>query len=193
MMVIGESTDGMETITLASRLKPDVIIMDIQMPRASGIEATKQIKEISPDTIILVLTIYDDNEHVLRILEAGATGYLTKSVIGREIPNAIRAVMNGDSILTEEIMKKLLNYALRYPTKAVTLDFGDKLSEREMEILNLAARGASNKTIAAELDLSLNTVKKYMMTIFSKLQAKSRTEAVINAHQAGLLSIENLS
>jgi two-component system response regulator DegU len=189
--VVGEAKDGLEAIDLSFKLKPDVVIMDIQMPKLGGVEATKRIKKEFPDIIVLVLTIHEDSEYVLNILDAGASGYLTKNVIGKEIPNAIRAVVNGESILSEEIMKRLLKYALRYPTKTADLNHGEKLSIREVEILSFVARGASNITIAKELNLSINTVKKYMMGIFDKLETTSRTAAVINAHRLGLISIDS--
>jgi DNA-binding NarL/FixJ family response regulator len=189
MEVIGEAVDGEQAIALAARLKPDAIVMDIQMPKLSGIEATRRIKEILPDTVILVLTVHDSNEYILRILEAGASGYLTKGIIGKDIPTAIRSAINGESMLSKDILKKLLKYALRYPTKKEVLDAEGNLTDREVAILELVAQGASNKTIAGELNLSPNTVKKYMMGIFDKLGANSRTAAVINAQQLGSLSL----
>jgi DNA-binding NarL/FixJ family response regulator len=188
MEVIGEAVDGEQAVDMASKLKPDAIVMDIQMPTLSGIEATKRIKDILPNTVILVLTVHDSNEYILRILEAGASGYLTKGIISKEIPIAIRSATKGESILSEEIMKKLLNYALRYHIPKRPQDTEKVLTEREIEILELVAQGASNKIIASELSLSENTVKKYMMIIFDKLEADSRTSAVINAQHKGLLS-----
>lgn len=188
MEVIGEADDGEQAVKLATELKPDAVVMDIQMPKLSGVEATRRIKEILPDVIILVLTVHDSNEYILRILEAGATGYLTKGIISKDIPNAIRSAINGESILSKEILEKLLKYALRYPTKKEVVDTGRNFTDREWEILELVAQGASNKTIASELNLSQNTVKKYMMDIFCKLGANSRTAAVIRAQQIGLLS-----
>lgn len=189
MEVIGEAADGEQAVALALELQPDAMVMDIQMPRLSGIEATKRIKDLLPDVVILVLTVHDSNEYILRILEAGASGYLTKSIISKDIPAAIRAAIGGESILSEEILRKLLSYALRYPTRQhVPDDSATVLNERETEILELVAQGASNKLIANKLDLSQNTVKKYLMGIFAKLGATSRTGAVMNAQQIGLLS-----
>jgi DNA-binding NarL/FixJ family response regulator len=190
MEVIGEATDGEQAVALSAELKPDVVIMDIEMPVLNGLEATKQIRKVSPDTIILVLTVHDDREYILHILEAGAAGYLTKRAMGREIACAIRAVISGESILSEDIMKQLLEYAFRYPTQPVVLDHGEKLTAREIQVLELVAKGASNKAIAQTLNLSLNTVKKYLVGIFDKLQASSRTSAVINAQRAGLISMD---
>lgn len=188
MEVVGEAVDGEDAVAKAAELQPDAVVMDIQMPKISGIEATRRIKEMLPNVIIIVLTIHDSNEYILRILEAGATGYLTKGIISSEIPNAIRMATSGGSILSEDILQKLLHYALRYPTKVGTVAVDIPLTERELEILELVAQGASNKIIAAHLLLAENTVKKYMMSIFTKLDARSRTAAVIAAQQMGLLS-----
>jgi len=190
MEVIGEATDGEQAVALSAELSPDVVIMDIEMPVLNGLEATRQIRKVSPGTIILVLTVHDDREYILHILEAGAAGYLTKKAMGKEIACAIRAVTSGESILSEDIMKQLLAYAFRYPTEPVVLDHGEKLTAREIQVLELVAKGASNKAIAEALDLSLNTVKKYLMGIFDKLHAGSRTSAVINAQRAGLISMD---
>ncbi len=187
MEVVGEAADGEQAVALAARLNPDAVIMDIEMPNMSGVEATKQIKAVLPSVIIIVLTVHDSNEYILRILEAGAAGYLTKTVISKDIPAAIRSALKGESILSEEILKKLLAYALRYPTKRHATILESPLTERELDILRLVAQGASNKSIAAQLTLTENTIKKYMMNIFAKVGATSRTAAVINAQQNGLL------
>jgi DNA-binding NarL/FixJ family response regulator len=189
MQVVGEACDGEQAVAMALQLKPDAMVMDIQMPKLSGVEATGRIKEALPDVTILVLTVHDSNEYILRILEAGASGYLTKGIISKDIPAAIRAAMSGESILSEEILRKLLTYALRYPTRQQQAqETPATLTERETEILELVAQGASNKIIASKLSLSQNTIKKYMMGIFAKLGATSRTGAVISAQQIGLLS-----
>ena len=187
MEVIGEASDGEEAVARAAELLPDAVVMDIEMPRLSGIEATKRIKQIVPDATILALTVHDNNEYILRVLEAGATGYLTKGIISDDIPDAIRAGMKGESILSEDILKKLLQYALRFSRRDDSERIEHCLTDRELEVLTLVHQGCSNKVIAGRLNLSENTVKKYMMSIFDKLGVNSRTAAVIVAQQAGLL------
>ena len=135
MQVVGEASDGEQAVTEALALQPDAVVMDIQMPKLSGIEATRRIKEQIPDVTVLVLTVHDSNEYILRILEAGASGYLTKGIISKDIPAAIRAAIGGESILSEEILRKLLNYALRFPTRSPEVDTDTTLTERETEIL----------------------------------------------------------
>ncbi|MBN1629551.1 MAG: response regulator transcription factor [Thermoleophilia bacterium] len=186
MDVIAEAADGEEAVALATDLQPDAVVMDIQMPKLSGIEATRRIKQNSPNASVLVLTVHDDNEYILRILEAGASGYLTKGIISQDIPIAIRSACNGESMLSEEILRKLLNYALQFPSSSPARIAKPDLTDREVELLSLAAKGYSNKSIANILNITENTVKKYMMTVFDKLGVHSRTAAVIAAQQLGL-------
>ncbi len=190
MEVAGEASNGEEAVALARELQPDAVVMDIEMPGMSGIEATKRIKSILPSATILVLTVHDSNEYILRILKAGATGYLTKGIISKEVPAAIRTAISGESILSEDILRKLIDYALRFPDADEDTYKRDEFSDRDIDILRLVAEGCSNKTIGRELNLSENTVKKYMMAIFDKLGVHSRTSAVIAAQQTGLLSSE---
>ena len=190
--VVAEAGDGEEAVRLAMELHPDVVIMDISMPKLNGLEATRLIKQDCPDTAVLVLTVHDDSEHLLEILEAGAAGYLTKSVFGEEVVQAIRSVAAGEAVLSAPILQRLLKHSLRYPTKPMQLDFGEKMSVRELEILKMAARGMGNRDIATELNLSLRTVKGYLAGIFPKLKVSSRTEAVIIALRSGIISLDDL-
>ena len=187
--IVAEADDGEEAVSLAAELVPDVVIMDISMPKLNGIEATRQIKAKNPEIIVLALTVHDDSEHILGILEAGATGYLTKGVFGNQVIQAIRSTVSGEAILSSQISQQILKYALRHVTKPIPLDAGEKLTARELEILKLAAKGMSNKDIALELNISLATVKGYMASTFTKLGVTSRTEAVTTGLRAGFITI----
>lgn len=190
--IVGEAGDGEEAVNLAAELLPDVIIMDISMPTLSGVEATRMIKAKHPSTKTMMLTVYDDDEHILETLQAGASAYLLKSVFSDEIVRALRAVAVGDMVLSPAIGQRLLKHAVRYPVKPVSLEAGEKLSPREIEILQLTARGLSNKDIASALDINLRTVKGHLAEIFSKLRVASRTEAVITGLRAGFLSMDDI-
>lgn len=190
--VIAEAGDGEEVIELATKLIPDVVIMDISLPKVNGLEATRRIKERCPDVLVLALTVHNDSEHILKIFEAGASGYLTKTIYGEEVPHAIRGVVAGESVVSNEVMNKLLKYAIRNPIKPLVEVEKDKLSTRELEILRLLARGMNNKEIAALLDLNLRTVKGHLVNIFAKLNAKSRTEALIIALRCQYLTVNDL-
>jgi DNA-binding NarL/FixJ family response regulator len=190
--VIGEASDGIEAVDLAKKLKPELIIMDVSMPRLNGIEATKQIKALYPNIAVLVLTGYDDDEYVFALLEAGAAGYLLKEASGEELIDAIRQVMTGEPVLHPKIMKKVLN-RLRTPTEEQPAQsVGEVLSDREMEVLRLAAKGMSNMEIAESLTLSVRTVQTHLRSIFNKLGVGSRSEAIVYGLKKGWLTLEEL-
>ena len=191
--VVGEAGDGEEAVHLASQLKPDVVIMDVAMPKLSGIEATKQIKALLPSAIVLVLTGYDYDEYVFSLMEAGAAGYLLKSVRSHELIDAIRAVYAGESVLHPAIARKVLNrFALATSSQPPRQKPAEVLSEREIEVLRLATQGLSNQDIASELCLSLRTVQAHLGHIFNKLQVTSRTEAVVHALKEGWITLEDI-
>jgi two-component system, NarL family, response regulator LiaR len=190
--VVGEAANGVEAVRLAGELRPAVVLMDISMPELDGLEATRQIKAQHPEIAVLVLTIHNDEQHSLEILQAGAAGYLTKSVFGEEIVNSIRGVISGEMVLSPSIGKRLLELAARYPLKPALLPAGEKLSARELQIIKLAAQGMTNKQIASELGLSIRTVKRLLDTIFSTLHVSSRTEVVIQGMKMGILSLNDL-
>lgn len=190
--VIAEAGDGEEAVKLATELVPDVVIMDISMPKLNGLEATRQIKENRSTIAVLVLTVHSDNEHILSILQAGAGGYLTKSVYDDEVVNAVRALVSGETVLSPSVSQRIFKYAFQHITKPKSLDVGDKLSVRELEILRLVTQGISNKDIAIRLGLSLRTVKGYLADIFLKLNVSSRTEAAIVGLRKGILTLDDL-
>jgi len=193
MAVIGEAGDGEEAVQMVTELQPDVVIMDIAMPKLNGIEATRQIKLIRPATAVLILSAYDDDEYVFGLVEAGAAGYLLKTASGEELSRAVRAVHDGEPVLDPIIARKVLN-RLRFPNKIPrTARPSERLSDREIDVIKLAAKGMSNKDIAGELHLSRRTVEGNLRTIFNKLGVGSRTEAVIQAMARGLLTLEELS
>ncbi|MFC1909279.1 response regulator [Chloroflexota bacterium] len=191
--VVAEAADGEEAVRLAGSSKPDVAIIDIAMPNVDGIEATKQIKALYPAIAVLILTAYDDDQFVFGLLEAGAAGYLLKSVRGRELVEAVRRVYAGESVLHPSIARKVLNRFVPTPNKLAEQKCSEVLSEREMEVLKLATRGLSNQEIASELYLSLRTVQAHLGHIFNKLQVSSRTEAVVRALKEGWITLDDAS
>ena len=190
--IAGEAGDGQEAVRLATETSPNIVIMDISMPNMDGLEATQQIKAICPDVAVLVLTVHTDDDCILEILQAGAAGYLIKSAFGDEVVQAVRAIATGEMVLSPAIGQRLMKQAARYPTRPVSLEAGEKLSTRELEILKLTACGMSNKEIAQALEIKLRTVKGHLADIFSKLRVASRTEAVIAGLRAGFLSMDDI-
>jgi two-component system, NarL family, response regulator LiaR len=193
MRVVAEACNGIEAVDRANELLPDVVIMDIGMPLMNGLEATRQIKTNHPGIAILVLTVHTDKEHVIGILEAGAAGYLTKVAFDDDIICAIQAIVAGEVVLAPSIMHQILSSHNSECEEGKTLPSFNNLSSRDILILKMAAKGLSNKNIAAELKLSEGTVKSYLVTIFSKINVSSRTEAVITGLKAGFISIRDLA
>lgn len=192
MEVVGEAVDGEEAVRLADETKPDVAIVDISMPKLDGIEATKEIKKRCPSVTVLILSAYDDDQFVFALLEAGAAGYLLKSVRSREVIDAVRAVYSGESVLHPAVAKKVLNRFMTGGGKTRPARSGEILSDREKEILKLATRGLSNADIAEELCLSIRTVQGHLGHIFNKLQVSSRTEAVVRALKEEWVTLEDI-
>ncbi|MBE3076545.1 MAG: response regulator transcription factor [Actinobacteria bacterium] len=189
--IVGEAGDGIEAIAQTEELLPDVILMDVRMPRRSGIEACSAIKEIAPSTKIIMLTISDEEGDLYEAVRAGANGYLIKDVPGEEIISGLRAVYAGQSLISPSMASKLLSeFALMIkrqderPTAPAP-----RLTERELEVLKLVARGMANKDIARELFISENTVKNHVRNILEKLQLHSRMEAAMYAFREKILDL----
>lgn len=192
--VVGEAADGAQAVALVERLRPDVAIMDISMPVMTGIEATRQIKASHPNTAILILTAYDDDQYIFALLEAGAAGYLLKDVPSAEVVRAVRSVHAGEPVLHPAIARKVLaRFAASAEQAVPASDHGEQpLTDREHEVLQLAACGLSNAEISSRLYLSIRTVQVHLTHIFTKLGVGSRTEAVIAGLRSGLLKLEDL-
>lgn len=193
MEIIAEAGNGEEAIEQAAMTNPDVIIMDIAMPKLNGIEATKQIKARFPSIAILILTAYDNDQYISALLEAGAAGYLLKNVRGVELIEAIRAVNEGKSVLHPRVARKVLNRFTISNKKQRTDPAADMLSEREIEVLKLAAKGLSNRDIAMQLSLSVRTVQAHLGNIFNKLDIGSRTESILYGLKKGWFTLKDLS
>jgi DNA-binding NarL/FixJ family response regulator len=191
--VVAEAGDGEEAVRLASDLKPDVAIIDVAMPKLDGIEATRQIKALCPAVAVLVLSAYDDDQFVFGLLEAGAAGYLLKSVRGHEIVDAIRAVDAGESVLHPSVARKVLNRFASVSSRAQRKKPLELLTDREMEVMRLVTKGLSNKDIADGLCLSVRTVQGHLANIFNKLRVSSRTEAVVHALKEGWVTLDDVS
>jgi len=192
MEVVGEAGDGEEAVRLANSLRPDIVIMDVSLPKLSGIEATRQIKEQLPSIIVLVLTGYDDDEYIFSLLEMGAAGYLLKDVSGSELVGAIRAVYCGEPVLHPVVVRKLMERFKEHEAKPVDKDPLNLLTERELEVLKMAARGISNKEIGQGLNISVRTVQSHMRSIFNKLTVGSRSEATIYGLRRGWFTLDDI-
>jgi DNA-binding NarL/FixJ family response regulator len=165
--------------------------MDFAMPKLNGIEATRHIKAVAPNIAILVLTAYDSEQYVFAFLEAGAAGYLLKDVSVNQLVDAIRAVHAGESILHPSITRKVINRFARPEEASRAADDPDQITERELEVLRLAARGQSNRDIARHLDISVRTVQTHLSNVFNKMGVGSRTEAVMVGLRKGLITLED--
>jgi DNA-binding NarL/FixJ family response regulator len=190
--VVGEAEDGHEAVQKAEELMPDVILMDVRMPKRSGIEATRQVKERLPHVKILMLTISDEEGDLYDAIKAGASGYLLKEISIDEVADAIRAVWAGQSKITPSMATKLLaEFAAMSKRAEETRQLpAPRLTEREMEVLRLVAQGLNNRDIAKDLFISENTVKNHIRNILEKLHLHSRMEAVVYAVREKLLEIK---
>ncbi|HLF70427.1 MAG TPA: response regulator transcription factor [Actinomycetota bacterium] len=189
--VVGEAGDGAEALAKAEEAVPDVVLMDVRMPKRSGIEATSAMKDLLPNCKILMLTISDEESDLYEAIKAGASGYLLKEISIEEVANAVRAVYGGQSLISPSMASKLLS---EFATMVKKTDDREsvpvpRLTNRELEVLKLVARGSNNRDIAKELFISENTVKNHVRNILEKLHLHSRMEAVVYAVREKMLDI----
>ena len=188
MEVVGEAADGVEAVAKAKKLKPDVVLMDIRLPKLDGISATRQIRQECPQVNVLVLSSFEDEAHVLDAIQAGANGYLSKMLPAAELVKSIKTFTSEGLMIPQQLMGKLL-HGLRkmgegdLPTQAT-------LTRTEIKVLDYLGKGLSNKELAKELDCSVKTIKNHLNSAFHKLDVSSRTEAVVKAIEKGLISSE---
>ena len=179
--VIGEAADGDQAVSWALELRPDVVLMDLRMPGLNGIDATRKILEENPDVGVLVLTMFEDDDSVFAAMRAGARGYLLKGSEQDEVLRAIRSIASGEAIFGPAIASRLIAYFSSANATAFP-----ELTDREREVLELIAQGQNNQAIAAELVLSLKTVRNHVSSIFNKLQVTDRAGAIVKAREAGM-------
>jgi len=184
--VVGEAKNGLEAVDRARELQPDIILMDLRMPELDGVEAMRRIRAEDPDVEFIVLTTYDTDEHIFHAIEAGARGYLLKDASREELFQAVRAVSRGESLIQPGVAARVLD---RFAQLSRQVSDIEVLSEREVEVLQLMARGAANKDIASSLSISESTVKTHVANIFQKLEVNDRTGAVTQAMQRGIIKL----
>ena len=184
--VVGEATTGEEAVVRAAQLQPDVVLMDLQMPKVNGIEATRRILQESPSVRVLVVTLFEDEDSVFMALRAGARGYVLKDADEEDMVHAIRAMGRGEAIFSPNVATRVLAYFAASSSGGASPQIFPTLTDREREILTLIAQGHPNPSIARQLSLSTKTVGNYVSNVFSKLQVADRAEAIIRAREAGL-------
>ena len=187
--VVAEADDGAEALHLIESHKPDVAVLDIRMPEVTGVEATRRIKKHHPEVRVLILTSYDDDPYVFALLQAGADGYVLKTASGDELVNAVHTVQRGESALSPEIASKVVRQAMTGRPEQAAAQV-EALTERELDVLRLAARGLTNRAIGHELGISHRTVQGHLQSMYGKLAVNSRTEAVTAALRRGWIVIE---
>lgn len=187
--VLAEASDGAKAVQLVEELRPDVALLDVQMPGLSGVEATRQIKARAPEVRVLILTAYDDDPYVYALLQAGADGYLLKTIEVDDLIRAVRAVHRGESVLSPEITHKVMRQ-LSTGRPAGAGEQVEPLTARELDILRLAAQGMTNKAIGRHVGISDRTVQGHLASVYGKLRVASRTEAVTEALKRGWIVLQ---
>jgi NarL family two-component system response regulator LiaR len=192
--IAGEAASGEEAVRLAADHRPDVILMDLVMPGMNGVAATRRVRQVSPDSQVIVLTSYHEDEHIFPAIKAGALSYLLKDVGPKELAAAVRAAAQGEAVLHSPVATRVLQQVREnLPTQELAAPqpaaqpLVEPLSERELEVLDLIAAGLTNREIAKRLFIAHGTVKRHINNIYSKLQARHRTEAIARARDLGLL------
>jgi DNA-binding NarL/FixJ family response regulator len=183
--LVGEAVDGQQAVTGALDLQPDVVLMDLHMPGCNGIEATRQIVSSAPHIAVLVLTMHEDDESVFSAVRAGARGYLVKGARQVELLRALRTVADGGAVFGPAIARRMVGFFEAAASAASETPFPN-LTAREREILDLVARGSSNQQIAAQLGLSIKTVRNHVSSVFTKIQVVDRAQAIVKAREAGI-------
>ena len=188
--VCGEAADGADALELVRRTEPDVVLMDIRMPDVDGITATREVLAACPTVHVVILTTFDDDEHVYEALRAGASGFLLKSADGDALVSAVRTVATGDALLAPAVTRRVIEQFVSTPQSRPEpqADAIGDLSDREVEVLQLMARGLSNTEIAAELFVSGTTVKTHVSHILTKLGVRDRVQAVVEAYESGIVT-----
>lgn len=187
--VVGEAGNGLEAIVLYAELRPDVVLMDVQMPEMNGVEATRRILAMDPQAKILVLTTFDNDEYIFEGMRAGAVGYILKAMSSDELARAVRVAHRGDVWIDVSVARKLVNELARIPLSSDNdkSSLLEPLNEREQEVLNLIAKGLKNREIAAELHLAEGTVKNYVTSLMRKMYVEDRVQVVVRAKMLGLV------
>ncbi|MFM7068955.1 MAG: response regulator [Actinomycetes bacterium] len=187
--VVGEAGDGVEAVAMAEDLTPDVILMDVTMPNCDGVEACRRVAETGIKTKVVMLTMHADQEVLANAIRAGAIGYLTKDCSTREIAEAVRMAVEGDTVLSPQLARSMLEEVRKLDTPAIP-EADRVVSKREEEVLQLIADGCSTPEVAAQLFISQKTVKNHLASIYQKLDARDRTQAVLQAVRMGIVHLD---
>ena len=188
--VVGEAADGEEAVRITKKLRPNVVLMDIKLPKLDGVSATRQVRKECPDTNVLILSAYEDEAHVMESVQAGANGYLSKMLPASALVNALKTFANDGIMISQPLMAKLLQ-GLRQMSSATAEATMVALTKTEIRVMALLGKGQANKEIAASLGCSVKTIKNHLNSVFQKLNVKNRTEAVVKAMETGLISSED--